>query len=104
VSKRQALADEIKGYIMTNLSKLSAAKLQALYEKRTALASKLCRDLINAGFGSEKHQDTRKRAAETGDALAVAYVMASDAQHECYDEEQARMRYHGSRKPIKRRA
>ena len=87
---------------MTDLTKLSAAKIEALAAKRYAARSAACRALINAGFGEERHSETRKRAAETHDPLAVRSVEASGACDEVWAEMDARKRYHGSLKPIKR--
>lgn len=87
-----------------NLSKLSASKLQALTAKRGDALSALTSQLIQAGYGRERASETRSRAAETGDALALAYVRAMDEAQACYDEESARKRYQGNLNPIKRSA
>lgn len=86
---------------MPDLSKLSERKLRELIDKRSAVVSARTSDLINAGRGNERCSDTRTKAEE-GDDLAIAWRTASDAFYEAIEEEQARLRYQGNRKPIKR--
>lgn len=88
---------------MADLSKFSEAKLTERTAKLSAIEGRLCRELINAGYGNETSSQTRLRAVATGFKLACDWVKARDAVQECYDEESARMRYHGNLKPIKKR-
>ena len=86
-----------------DLEKLSERKLVAIYEKLQTAASANCTALINAGWGSERGSETRARA-KTGDALAVQYVEIQNNLQILIAEQDARKRWHGSLKPIKRRA
>jgi hypothetical protein len=86
-----------------DLERMSGPKLMALHERRGAVVSDLTRELIAAGFGQERGSETRERA-KAGDPLAQRWVEAQDSVQAIYDELDARRRYHGSNKPIKRRA
>lgn len=89
---------------MTDLTKLSANKLNALISKRHDATMIIIIRLIEAGYGNEKGQDTRKRAAETGDPLALAYIKANDLEYNARAEMSARLRYQGNPNPIRRYA
>jgi len=89
---------------MTDLSRLSAAKLEALHAKRQAACSANCTALINAGRGMERGNEIyAKGKAQGADALSLEYVRTTDAAQEVYSEMEARKRYHGTLKPIKRK-
>lgn len=88
---------------MVDVTKLSERKLRELYEKLSAESSAICTRLIAAGFGLERGSETRRRALETGDTLAVEYVDINDRLYAAAEEQAARRRYHGSLKPIKRK-
>ena len=83
---------------MTDLTKLSAAKLEALYAKRSDASSVNCNKFIEAGRGMERPAQIRTQT----DALSLEYVALNDALCAVVDEMNARKRYHGSLKPIKR--
>ena len=89
---------------MTDLSKLSAAKIEALYVKRQAACSVNCTALINAGRGMERGNEIYAKGKAGADTLSVEYVSLTDAVHLVIMEMEARRRYHGSLKPIKRAA
>jgi hypothetical protein len=82
---------------MTDITKLSAAKLQALYDKRSAACSVNCSKLIDAGRGMERPTEIRTKT----DALSLEYVALAEAFYAVVAEMDARKRYHGSLKPIK---
>lgn len=87
---------------MPDLSKLSAAKLQALYDKREAACSANCTALIAAGRGMERGNETRAKAAlPDADALSLEYIKVRDACAEVVSEMDYRKRWHGSLKPVK---
>jgi hypothetical protein len=83
---------------MTDLTKLSAAKLEALYAKRSEASSVNCRKFIEAGRGMERPTQIRTQT----DALSLEYVAVNEAFFAVVAEMDARKRYHGSSKPIKR--
>ncbi len=89
---------------MPNLETMSAAKLDACIEKRRAIDSEFLSALIQAGYG-ETTGNQLDAMVKAGNApkLVVDARKASHAYHEAMDEEQRRMRYHGSTKPIKRK-
>lgn len=87
------------------LDKLSARELEALETKRYARVSANNRALIDAGFGSQRGNETRAAAAlPDANPLFVEYVLANDSWQEVISELKARERWHGSHKPIRRRA
>jgi hypothetical protein len=85
-----------------DLERMSGSKLMDLCDRRNAVVSRLTRKLIDSGYGNERGSETRERA-KAGDPLAQRWVNALDAAQAVYDELDARHRYHGSNKPIKRR-
>ena len=89
---------------MTDLTKLSAAKIEALYAKRQAACSVNCTALINAGRGMERGNEITAKGVAGADTLSVEYVALSNAVQEVISEMEARKRYHGGLKPIKRKA
>lgn len=89
---------------MTDLSKLSARAIEALYAKRQAACSLNCTALINAGRGTERGNEIYAKGVAGVDALSIEYVRVTDAVQLVIVEMEARKRYHGSLRPIKRRA
>jgi hypothetical protein len=87
---------------MVDVTKLSAAKLQALYDKRQAACSANCTALINAGRGMERGGEIYAKGKAGADPLSIEYVETTDAVREVIDEQEARKRWHGSLKPIRR--
>ncbi|MPZ19548.1 MAG: hypothetical protein GEV06_16755 [Luteitalea sp.] len=83
---------------MPDLTKLSAAKLQALYDKRYAAVSANCTALIEAGFGNMRGSEIRAM----DHPLAGEHRRVNDSFYEVVAEQDARKRWHGSLKPIKR--
>ena len=87
-----------------DIKKLSAVKLEALYETRDKAVRDLVDAMINAGRGHETNQDIREAAKRGYDPLAFAYCSALDAENEARHEMDRRKRYHGTLKPIKQAA
>ncbi len=83
---------------MVDISRLSAAKLEALYDKRSELNSAACKACIAAGLGMVRHNDL----AATGHEAAIHYLVTFNSLHEVVSEMGDRKRWHGSLKPIKR--
>lgn len=89
---------------MVDITKLSAAKLQALYDKRQAASSINCRALIDAGRGMERGSGIYAKGKAGADPLSVEYVAVTDAVQEVIAEMNARKAWGGDLKPIRRRA
>lgn len=95
---------------MSDLSKLSAARIEALYEKRFAADSDVTKRCIAAGMHDWRPGD--RDAALRGDraasdeqiAIAAEWKASADAFFAVADEMEQRKRWHGSLKPIKRGA
>lgn len=94
--------DQMKG-MNVDINKLSAAKLEALYAKRQAACSVNCSALINAGRGMERGNEIYAKGKANADALSIEYVTLTDATQQVIFEMEARKRYHGTLKPIKRK-
>lgn len=88
---------------MTDLSKLSARQLHALINKRDAAHRESLREAIAAGYGMYTGAQMRQLAAE-GDALATRNVASAAAWFEAKSELDARRRWHGDDRPIRRKA
>ena len=86
-----------------DITKLSANKLQALYNKRQSSCSANCTALINAGRGMERGNEIYAKGKDGADTLSIEYVKLSDEIQEVIAEMEARKRYHGGLKPIKRK-
>ena len=80
-----------------------ASRLIAYQQAWDAEESAACKALIAAGREHEKGGQTRE-AAKAGDPLAVRWATAYEASMAAWGELQQRRRWHGSDKPIKRRA
>jgi hypothetical protein len=88
---------------MRDLTRLSAPKLSALYDKLLTASLAVNRQLIAAGYGHERASETQARAQATGDPLACKSVRLQDEFYAVVEESNARKRYHGSLRPIRRR-
>jgi hypothetical protein len=86
-----------------DITKLSERKLQELYDKRQARCSINCTALINAGRGMERGNEIYAKGVTGTDPLSIEYKESTDAVRVVIDEMNARKRWHGSLKPIKRR-
>jgi hypothetical protein len=86
-----------------DITKLSAAKLQALYDRRQAVSSVNCTALINAGRGMERGGEIYAKGVARADPLSIEYVECTDAVQEAIAEMDARRRWHGTLRPIKRK-
>lgn len=89
---------------MPNLETLSASKLHALIEKREATNIALLDEVIAAGYGQTTMSEVRRLARDEKAPLLVEYVAAMDSLDEARHELDARRRYHGGDKPIRRAA
>jgi len=89
---------------MQDLSKLSARQIEGMYEKRQAACSANCTALINAGRGMERGNEIYAKGKANADRLSIEYMVLTDRVQEVIREMEARKRYHGSLKPIKRSA
>ena len=89
---------------MVDVTKLSARKLEALYDKRQAACSANCTALINAGRAMERGNEIYAKGKAGADALSVEYVKVTDAVQEVIAEMGARRRWGGTLSPIKRSA
>lgn len=88
---------------MPDLTKLSANKLHAEIAKREAKHSALLRATIEAGYGNTRHNEIVATVkAGTAERVLVDYLAASDALELARYELDARRRYHGGDKPIRR--
>lgn len=82
----------------TKLPKMSATVLQTAHDKESATGSKITDEMINAGRGTEKPTETRTKT----DDLSLRYQAHADRWRAINDEMDARRKYHGSLKPIKK--
>ena len=89
---------------VTDLSKLSERKIEELYTKRQAACSRNCTALINAGRGMERGNEIYAKGKAGADPLSIEYVELTDAVQAVILEMEMRKRYHGSLRPIRRRA
>lgn len=89
-----------------DIAKLSARKLNELLEKRDVEKCRLRDAVIAAGFGEWRGNELREFAKGSSllskVVLVREYLAASDAWQEANAELDARRRYHGGDKPIKR--
>lgn len=88
---------------MVDVAKLSARAIEALYAKRQAACSVNCTALINAGRGMERGGEIYTKGIAGADPLSIEYVKVTDAVREVIDEQDARKRWGGDLKPIRRR-
>lgn len=88
---------------MPNLETLPATKLHALIAKLDAAHSALLSETIAAGYGEVRHNEIVRLAREERYPLLVEYVEAYEALQAPRSELDARRRYQGNDRPIKRR-
>ena len=92
---------------MPDLEKLSAAKIEAEYERRFEHDSKVTKACVAGGLGSWYPRDRDaalqgdKPASEAELALCKAWLESSNAFHAVVSEMDRRKRYSGTLKPIK---
>lgn len=93
---------------MSDIAKLSAAKLHALIAVRERADNVALDAVIAAGMGNMTGNQIREFAKGSSMLnkvmLARKRIETRDALQEAYDELDARKRYHGGDKPIKRSA
>lgn len=88
-----------------DLTKLSESRLRARIDWLHTLSIANSDEIIAAGRGLQKGSEIRADAArDPEDKLAARWVEIADEQQRCYAERGARMTYHGSMRPIRRRA
>lgn len=93
---------------MTNLSELSATKLQALYDQRFEADSTVGKACIAAGLGNWRPSDRdealqgKRNATAEELSLCQQWRDASEAFFAVVDEMEKRKRWHGSLKPIRK--
>ena len=80
---------------------MSESELVATKEKWLKTHYEEVDELIAAGYGNEKSSETRKRAEDTHDPLARRFSHSADMLSLILEERDARLRYHGTLKPIK---
>lgn len=87
-----------------DVTTLPARKLHDMIDKRRDASSVATKAMIQAGRSMETFRETRAKAeANPADTLAIRCCATFDAYHEAAAELDARRRYHGGDKPIKRR-
>jgi len=86
-----------------DLTRLSARKLHDVIAKRDAAHSATLAETISAGYGNLTGAQVRERA-KAGDYVCLRHVTALDAWLEATQELDARRRWHGEDKPIRKRA
>lgn len=82
------------------LSEISAAQLEARIAKAQAESSRITRAFIDAGRGFERPREIEMQT----DPLSLEYRANAAILYPLYEEEAARKRYHGSLRPIRRKA
>jgi hypothetical protein len=88
---------------MVDLSNVSQNMLRAMYDKRGDEWTDSLDQVIALGFGSVRFSDMEALARQ-GNAVAVAHLNVWRKLKEVTDEMDARQRWHGSMKPIRKRA
>lgn len=78
---------------------LTSKKLEAALKKASDQVSAICDELIAAGRGHEKPQDSFKK----NDPLSVKYREALTREMDLLNEKNRRLQYHGKLSPIKSR-
>lgn len=86
---------------MFDVTKLSARKLQEIYDKRQAVSSANCSALIAAGRGMERGSEIYAKGVAGVDPLSIEYVEITDKLREVIDEMEVRKRWGGTLKPIR---
>lgn len=88
---------------MVDLSNVSQNMLRAMYDKRGNEWTNSLNHVIALGFGNVRFSDMEALARQ-GDAVAVAHLNVWRKLKDVTDEMDARQRWHGSLKPIRKRA
>lgn len=88
---------------MVDLSNVSQNMLRAMYDKRGDEWTNSLNHVIALGFGNVRFSDMEALARQ-GDAVAVAHLNVWRKLKDVTDEMDARQRWHGSLKPIRKRA
>ena len=93
---------------MADLTKLSGPRLNALIAHLDLIDAKSIKTLIHAGMGSFTGAQVRAKAKQPCDfpdvRLCREHVANQDELNAARAELEARRRYHGGDKPIRRRA
>jgi 16S rRNA U516 pseudouridylate synthase RsuA-like enzyme len=84
---------------MIDLSTLPAPRLRTKIAKLDDASSRNCKALIAAGYGHVRGSEIRQRQAEN--PLFAEYVAISDELITLRDEQNYRLRYHGTDRPVK---
>lgn len=88
---------------MADLSNVSENMLRAMYDKLGDEWTNSLNQVIALGFGNVRFSDMEALARQ-GDTVAVAHLNVWRKLKEVTDEMDARQRWHGSLKPIRKRA
>ena len=88
---------------MVDFSNVSENMLRAMYDKRGDEWTDSLDQVIALGYGDVTFRDMEARARD-GDVAAVAHLSVWRKLKEVTDEMDARQRWHGSIKPIRKRA
>ena len=95
-------ADAVSPVNKDKLEKLSENALRSERQKWDTKSGEIGKKIIAEGRGSERYSETKEKAAK-GDVLAKDYITASENLFACAQEMDARYRYQGNYKPIKRK-
>ena len=88
---------------MANLTNVSENLLRAMYDKRGDEWTDSLDQVIALGYGDVTFRDMEALARD-GNADAIAHMSVWRKLKEVTDEMDARQRWHGSMKPIRKRA
>jgi hypothetical protein len=88
---------------MANLTNVSENLLRAMYDKRGDEWTDSLHQVIALGYGNVTFSDMEALARD-GNADAIAHMSVWRKLKEVTDEMDARQRWHGSMKPIRKRA
>lgn len=88
---------------MANLTNVSENMLRAMYDKRGDEWTDSLDQVIALGYGDVTFSDMEALARD-GNADAIAHMSVWRKLKEITDEMDARQRWHGSMKPIRKRA
>lgn len=88
---------------MANLTNVSENLLRAMYDKRGDEWTDSLGRVIAIGYGDVTFRDM-EALARNGNADAIAHMSVWRKLKEVTDEMDARQRWHGSNKPIRKRA
>jgi len=88
---------------MANLTNVSENLLRAMYDKRGDEWTDSLDQVIALGYGDVTFRDMEALARD-GNADAIAHMSVWHKLKEVTDEMDARQRWHGSMKPIRKRA